>query len=72
LPVRNVALVFCAAQAPQQLIDLIEGEQIELIVLARQMQVLSDDFCARHSGRIINIHHSLLPSFKGAKPYHRA
>tara|TARA_R110000782_G_scaffold117364_4_gene207711 strand:- start:21581 stop:22438 length:858 start_codon:yes stop_codon:yes gene_type:complete len=60
------------AQAERQLIDIIEGEEIELIILARYMQVLSDAFCARYSGRIINIHHSLLPSFKGAKPYHRA
>lgn len=58
--------------AEQALIDIIEGEGIELIVLARYMQVLSDAFCARYAGRIINIHHSLLPSFKGAKPYHRA
>jgi formyltetrahydrofolate deformylase len=44
----------------------------ELIVLARYMQVLSGEFCAEWSGRIINIHHSFLPSFKGALPYHRA
>ncbi len=60
------------AEAEQRLVDLIEGDGIELIILARYMQVLSDEFCARYSGRIINIHHSLLPSFKGAKPYHRA
>jgi len=60
------------AEAEQRLIDLIESEGIELIILARYMQVLSDEFCARYAGRIINIHHSLLPSFKGAKPYHRA
>lgn len=54
------------------LIQRIESEQIELIVLARYMQILSDGFCARYPGRIINIHHSLLPSFKGARPYHRA
>ena len=58
--------------AEQRLIDLIEENDIELIILARYMQVVSDDFCARYAGRIINIHHSLLPSFKGAKPYHRA
>jgi formyltetrahydrofolate deformylase len=45
---------------------------VELIVLARYMQILSADLCARYSGRIINIHHSFLPSFKGARPYHRA
>ena len=44
----------------------------ELIILARYMQVLSDGLCKDYSGRIINIHHSFLPSFKGAKPYHRA
>jgi len=44
----------------------------ELIILARYMQVLSDGLCEDYSGRIINIHHSFLPSFKGAKPYHRA
>ncbi len=44
----------------------------ELLVLARYMQVLSQDFSARLSGRCINIHHSFLPGFKGAKPYHRA
>lgn len=55
-----------------RLVELIEDEGIELLVLARYMQVLSDRFCARYPGQIINIHHSLLPSFKGAKPYHRA
>jgi len=60
------------AEAERALIELIEKHDIELIVLARYMQVLSEDFCARYPGRIINIHHSFLPSFKGAKPYHRA
>ena len=50
----------------------IEGERIDLVVLARYMQVLSDDMSARLAGRVINIHHSFLPSFKGAKPYHQA
>ncbi|PTW91584.1 formyltetrahydrofolate deformylase [Microbacteriaceae bacterium MWH-Ta3] len=44
----------------------------DFIVLARYMQVLSDGFCAQHEGQIINIHHSFLPGFKGAKPYHQA
>lgn len=44
----------------------------ELVILARYMQVLSNEFCERLKGRIINIHHSFLPSFKGAKPYHQA
>lgn len=56
----------------QKLDELISKHEIDLIVLARYMQVLSDEFCARHRGRIINIHHSFLPSFKGAKPYHQA
>ena len=52
--------------------DLIDSTDTDLIVLARYMQILSDDVCTAYSGRIINIHHSFLPSFKGAKPYHRA
>ncbi len=59
-------------QQETALTHLIASEGIELIVLARYMQILSDDFCARYPGQIINIHHSLLPSFTGAKPYHRA
>ncbi|MDH6118133.1 formyltetrahydrofolate deformylase [Kitasatospora sp. GAS204B] len=60
------------AQAERQLLDLVEAEGVELVVLARYMQVLSDDLCKALSGRVINIHHSFLPSFKGAKPYHQA
>ena len=52
--------------------ELVERSSADLVVLARYMQVLSDDFSRRHFGRIINIHHSFLPSFKGAKPYHQA
>ena len=52
--------------------ELLASLGIELIVLARYMQILSGDFCARQVGRIINIHHSFLPSFMGARPYHRA
>ncbi|GAA3392475.1 formyltetrahydrofolate deformylase [Streptomyces roseoviridis] len=59
-------------QAEAELLELIDAEHVELVVLARYMQVLSDDLCKRLSGRIINIHHSFLPSFKGAKPYHQA
>jgi formyltetrahydrofolate deformylase len=51
---------------------LIEEKEIDFVVLARFMQVLSFDFCSRYQGKIINIHHSFLPSFKGAKPYHQA
>lgn len=60
------------SQQEAQLLDLVEQESIELVVLARYMQVLSDKLSTKLSGRVINIHHSFLPSFKGAKPYHRA
>ncbi|MEV6313669.1 formyltetrahydrofolate deformylase [Streptomyces sp. NPDC051776] len=59
-------------EAEAQLLRIVENESVELVVLARYMQVLSDDLCKALSGRIINIHHSFLPSFKGAKPYHQA
>jgi len=52
--------------------EIIESEGAELVVLARYMQILSDDFCKKLAGRAINIHHSFLPSFKGAKPYYQA
>jgi formyltetrahydrofolate deformylase len=51
---------------------LVEETGTELVVLARYMQILSNDLCGRLQGRAINIHHSFLPSFKGAKPYHQA
>jgi formyltetrahydrofolate deformylase len=54
------------------LLDIIEREKAELVVLARYMQVLSPELCERLVGRCINIHHSFLPSFKGAQPYHKA
>jgi formyltetrahydrofolate deformylase len=60
------------SQAEAQLLELVREQGVELVVLARYMQVLSDDLCKQLSGRIINIHHSFLPSFKGAKPYHQA
>ncbi|MQS07281.1 formyltetrahydrofolate deformylase [Streptomyces alkaliphilus] len=60
------------AEAEARLLEIVEEENVELVVLARYMQVLSDDLCKRLNGRIINIHHSFLPSFKGAKPYHQA
>ncbi|MGH4029649.1 formyltetrahydrofolate deformylase [Actinomycetota bacterium Odt1-20B] len=60
------------AMAEAQLLELVREQNVELVVLARYMQVLSDDLCKQLSGRIINIHHSFLPSFKGAKPYHQA
>ncbi|KFG10899.1 MULTISPECIES: formyltetrahydrofolate deformylase [Streptomyces] len=60
------------AQAEARILEIVREENVELVVLARYMQVLSDDLCKQLSGRIINIHHSFLPSFKGAKPYHQA
>ena len=59
-------------QQERRLFALIERERIQLVVLARYMQILSDDLCRWLAGRAINIHHSFLPSFKGAKPYHQA
>ena len=60
------------AEAEAELMALHEELGIHLVVLARYMQVLSDDVCRRLSGQAINIHHSFLPSFKGARPYHQA
>jgi formyltetrahydrofolate deformylase len=59
-------------RAEAELLRLVEELDVELVVLARYMQVLSDEVCRRLEGRVINIHHSFLPSFKGAKPYHQA
>lgn len=58
--------------AEKQLRDVMDKTESELIILARYMQILSNEFCTDYSGKVINIHHSFLPSFKGAKPYHRA
>jgi formyltetrahydrofolate deformylase len=63
------------ATKPEQearLLAIIERDQVDLVVLARYMQILSDDLCGKLTGSAINIHHSFLPSFKGAKPYHQA
>ena len=60
------------AEAEARQLDVIRSEGAELVVLARYMQVLSDPMCRALSGRAINIHHSFLPSFKGAKPYYQA
>ena len=60
------------AEAEARLMQLVDDTGAHLVVLARYMQVLSDDLCRRLSGRAINIHHSFLPSFKGARPYHQA
>ncbi|SET67562.1 formyltetrahydrofolate deformylase [Paracoccus homiensis] len=59
-------------EAEAQLLRVVEEAEAELVVLARYMQVLSDRMCQKMSGRIINIHHSFLPSFKGANPYKQA
>jgi formyltetrahydrofolate deformylase len=60
------------AQQEQDVLRLVKDTGAELVVLARYMQVLGDSFATRLYGQIINIHHSFLPSFKGAKPYHQA
>jgi formyltetrahydrofolate deformylase len=59
-------------EAEAQLMELVDGLGVHLVVLARYMQILSDGLCRQLGGRAINIHHSFLPSFKGAKPYHAA
>lgn len=58
--------------AERRLLEIIEDTKADLVVLARYMQVLSDELCERLKGRVINIHHSFLPGFKGARPYHKA
>jgi formyltetrahydrofolate deformylase len=60
------------AQVEAKQLEIIQAEGAELVVLARYMQILSDDLCRKLAGRAINIHHSFLPSFKGAKPYYQA
>ncbi len=55
-----------------QILEIVEREKADLVVLARYMQILSNDLCRALEGRAINIHHSFLPSFKGARPYHQA
>jgi formyltetrahydrofolate deformylase len=59
-------------QQEAQIVELLERERIDLTVMARYMQVLSDGFVSRYPNRIINIHHSFLPAFAGARPYHQA
>ena len=60
------------AQQEAELLKIVDDTQTQLVILARYMQILSDDLCRQLSGRAINIHHSFLPGFKGAKPYHQA
>ena len=69
---RSKEFVGIAEEAEARLREIIEAERIETVALARYMQVLSEQLCADFPGRIINIHHSLLPSFKGARPYSQA
>jgi formyltetrahydrofolate deformylase len=71
LPTGQSKLATKAAQE-DRIRDLIDAYDVELVVLARYMQVLSDELCQELAGRCINIHHSFLPSFKGARPYHQA
>jgi formyltetrahydrofolate deformylase len=60
------------AEAEAKLLDLVSAHRIDFVVLARYMRILSPDVCAKLAGRIINIHHSFLPSFRGARPYQQA
>lgn len=60
------------AEQEAAIMSIVEDHDVDLVVLARYMQILSDDLCQQLDGRAINIHHSLLPGFKGAKPYHQA
>lgn len=73
VPFHNIPVTAAnKAEAEAKQYDIIQSEGAELVVLARYMQILSDDLCRKLSGRAINIHHSFLPSFKGAKPYYQA
>lgn len=60
------------AEQEERMLRIVEEQAVDLVVLARYMQILSDDACRRLHGRVINIHHSFLPGFKGARPYHQA
>lgn len=72
LPFYHFPLDAGKAAQESQLDELIRNTGSELIILARYMQILSHDLCNKYQGRIINIHHSFLPGFKGARPYHQA
>lgn len=73
LPFHHVPVVPSAKAAQElQIRQLLEAEQVDFVVLARYMQILSPDFVNAYPERIINIHHSFLPAFAGAKPYHQA
>jgi formyltetrahydrofolate deformylase len=73
VPFHHLPVTAATREAQEaQLWQLVESTQTELVVLARYMQILSSDFIERLQGRCINIHHSFLPGFKGARPYHQA
>ena len=73
VPFHHIAMTKAnKVQAEERQLEIVEGEGAELVVLARYMQILSNAMCQRLAGRAINIHHSFLPSFKGAKPYYQA
>ncbi len=64
--------VLSREQAEGRLLDLVESHRVDFVVLARYMRILSPGLCAKLAGRVINIHHSFLPSFRGARPHHQA
>ena len=72
IPFHHLPVSENKAEQEQRLNSLLRDNEIDLVVLARYMQILSDDFCAAWPYRIINIHHSFLPAFKGARPYQHA
>ncbi|MGA0572194.1 formyltetrahydrofolate deformylase [Variovorax sp. VNK109] len=73
IPFHHVPVTAATRSAAEgRLLEIVESTQAELVVLARYMQILSDDLCRSLAGRAINIHHSFLPSFKGARPYQQA
>lgn len=73
IPFRHVPVTQATKpRAEAELLQLVQDTGAELVVLARYMQILSDELCKALAGRAINIHHSMLPSFKGARPYHQA
>ena len=73
IPYAHLPVTAATKQAQEaRLVELVDEHAVDFIVLARYMQVLSPELCARFPGRIINIHHSFLPGFKGAKPYQQA
>jgi formyltetrahydrofolate deformylase len=73
VPFRHLPITKGAKRAQEkEALALLQAERIDLVVLARYMQILTDDFLKEYSGQVINIHHSFLPAFMGSKPYHRA